>query len=397
MVLLDFMPYTCFAIFIFVGALAAVSKLPRRKVQIISVLGGAIAVGGFCVYGFWLGPLYYPAHTIVDILYYTGPKGDVILVQDNTSVPFIRASATGRLTMIDATTGKVTKKISTGFNYSDKNLDLQVLLDDKIWYASFENGLHARDPYTGEIVADMEKMEAPYPQLKYRKAVKVTTPEGYVFSRRPPDFELRVDSFPGNTVNGNETFMKYYRDDHPYLIRQDWLKMVGRQDTSYTPLFLFDDMAILNKENGYCFKEMSGAHAKMQFRHVHSTFEGNSKYTGDYRVDTLINPQLQLKSAAIIENYLLHNPASVLIHYETIDSTFKTGFRVSRMDLKGKMIWEMTDEQMGGVPTVFDYDHSDKTTAYTYNKGTLYIIVGTQILALDGRTGKKKWSTNLGK
>jgi hypothetical protein len=398
MALIDLMPYTCFAICILVGAFAGTSKLPHRKVKIISGLCGAIAVGGFCAYGFWLGPLYYPAHTIVDIVYYTGPKGDLIVVQDNTSVPFIRDSGEGRLTMIDAVTGKVTNRVVTGHTYGDKNLDFEVLLDDKIWYTSSEDGFHARDPYTAEIVTDMQKMQAPYPQLNYRKASKVTTPEGYVFSRRPPNFTLRVDSFPGNTVNGNETFMKYYRAHHPYLIRKNWLKMVGRQDTSYTPLFWYDDVAVLNRENGYCFRELEkGDHAMMQFRHAHAQSEGDDKYAGDYRVDTLINPQLQLRSGAIIGNYLLHNPASLLIHYETIDSTFKTGFRVSRMDLKGKMIWEVSDEQMGGVPS-FPYDRLDKTkTPYTYNTGALYIVVGTQVLALDGRTGKKKWSTNLGR
>jgi outer membrane protein assembly factor BamB len=366
-------------------------------VQIISVLCAAIGLGGLYAYLNWLGPLYSPAHTIIDILYYTGPKGDVILVQDLTSISFRGAGASyGRLTMIDAATGKVTNKVSTGSNYRDhKNLDVQVLLDDKIWYTSYTNGFHARDPYTGEIVTDMKKMVEPYSQLNYRKASKVNTPDGYVFSRKPPDFEFSVDSFPGNTVNGNETFMKYYRHDHKYLIRKDWLKMVGRQDTSYTPLFLYDDKVILNRENGYCFEPMRGDAKMMQFRHVHSTFEGNADYSPDYRVDTLINRQLQLKSGTIIENYLLHNPASVLIHYETIDSTFKTGFRVSRMDLKGNMIWEVSDEQMGGVPSM-PYEHK-QTSAYTYNRGTLYIVVGTQVVALDGRTGKKKWSTNLGR
>src|SRR6187551_452785 len=108
MALIDFMPYTCFAIFMLVGIFIASSKLPFRKVAIISVLFGAIGMGGLYSYLFWLGPLYSPAHTIVDILYYTGPKGDVILVQDITSITFRGGSGSyGRLTMIDATTGKV--------------------------------------------------------------------------------------------------------------------------------------------------------------------------------------------------------------------------------------------------------------------------------------------------
>ena len=199
--------------------------------------------------------------------------------------------------MIDAATGKVMNKVSTGSNYRDhKNLDVQVLLDDKIWFTSYDDGFHARDPYTGEVVTDMKKMVAPYTQLNYRKASKVTTPDGYVFSRKPPDFEFSVDSFPGNKVNGNETFLRYYRDDHMYLLRKDWLKMVGRQDTSYTPLFLYDDMAILNRENGYCFLPMRGDDEMMQFNHVHARYEGSVNYRPDYRVDSLINPQLQLKS-----------------------------------------------------------------------------------------------------
>jgi len=50
--------------------------------MIICVLFGAIGLGGLYAYLFWLGPIYGPAHTIVDIVYYTGPRGDVILVQD---------------------------------------------------------------------------------------------------------------------------------------------------------------------------------------------------------------------------------------------------------------------------------------------------------------------------
>ena len=397
MALIDYMPFACLAIFILVGVFAAASKLPRRKVTIISVFLGAMGLGGLYAYLFWLGPLYGSAHTIVDIVYYTGPKGDVILVQDITSITFRGASGSyGRLTMIDAATGKVNKKVSTGSNYRDqKNLMLQVLLDDKIWYQSYDNGVHARDPYTGEIVTDITKLIAPYPQLNYRKESRVKTPEGYVFSRRPPDFEFRVDSFPGNTMNGNETFMKYYRGwgHNPYLKRKTWRKMLVSPDTSYTPLFLKDGLAILDRENGYCLCPMNaslGDRSMMQFRHTNTTSEG------DYKVDTLINPRLQLQSGAIIENYLLHNPASLLIHYETIDSTFKTGFMVSRMDLKGNMIWEISSEQMGGVPG-FPYDRSDKTSPYTYNRGTLYVVAGTHVVAFDAKTGKKKWSTNLGR
>jgi len=29
-------------------------------------------------------------------------------------------------------------------------------------YQSYENGVHARDPYTGEIVTDITKLTAPY-------------------------------------------------------------------------------------------------------------------------------------------------------------------------------------------------------------------------------------------
>jgi hypothetical protein len=397
MALINYMPFVCLAMFVLLGVFSAASKLPHRRKMIISVLFGAIGLGGLFTYLFWLGPLYGPAHTVVDILYYTGPKGDVLLVQDITSIAFRGTSGSyGRLTMIDATTGKVNKKVSTGSNYRDhKNLRLQVLLDDKIWYQSYDNGVHARDPYTGEIVTDITKLTAPYPQLNYRKESKVTTPEGYVFSRRPPDFEFRIDSFPGNTMNGNETFMKYYRDWglHPYLKRKTWLKMLVRPDTSYTPLFLKDEFAVLDRENGFCLCPIDSEHgdqATMQFWHTNTTSEG------DYKMDTLINPKLKLKSGAIIENYLLHNPASLLIHYETIDSTFKKGFRVSRMDLKGKIIWEVSDEEMGGVPG-FPYDSYDKTSPYTYNRGILYLVAGTQVVALDTKTGKKKWSTNLGR
>lgn len=380
----DVIPYSSFLIFILVGVFIAASKLPTRQVVIISAALIATGLLGLFAYLFWLGPKYRNAGETSAIVFYKGPKGNVVLVQSVTSIAF-RGASEGyeRLAVVDAGSGKIlSTQLAGSPAYHGSALDLMAVLDDKVWYHSYDDGLHARDPYTGAVMVNEKQIISKYPALQGVSRASVKTDEGYIFESAPPDFQLKMDSFPVNKVNSSETSFQKYKEEYPLnyeeLKVKDYRKMLINSDPSYTALFWTDKIAALDGDNGYCLKPSAkGDQDVTQLFHAHGT-----RY--HYEPDSSVNTQLEFRNGVIIENYWLPNPPSVLIGHDGFNKDREVSFRLSRIDLSGKVVWELTEEEIGGRPNIF-----------SLHEGILYLGVNGTLVAIDAGTGAKRWTTQL--
>lgn len=381
MVPVDFVMYGLLALALLTGAFIAKSRLPRKKVVIVAALLIATTLAGFYCYLFWLGPKYRPAYHVDDIVYFKGTPGNVILVQSRTAVSFRGASeGYARLSVLNAETGQRISNVLLGVPARDVlELKLQAVTDDKIWYTSYDNGLHARDPYSGEIVADAATVLAAYPQLHDRKRSTVSTADGYIFAMGPPKYELEIDSFPPNRVNSNESWMELYKRKNYWLKFRTWLKLLSKQDSSYEALWWDrnnSDMAIYDERHGFFFDDR---------KNTRLWFSARPFFSGWQKRDSAITPaDHRLNDPFFVRNYLLRNPRSLLIGHHEIDSAYNDDFRLSRIDMKGKIVWEKTGTELGGTPNVYELHH-----------GILYMAVEGDVVAVDTRDGTIKWTSHL--
>jgi hypothetical protein len=375
--IIDILPLLGIALFGFTGFLMAKTKLPKIKARIISISLLASGLAMLFSYLYLLAPRYRNAYSVTEISFFKSPKGNFLLVQHNATVPSNLSVSYSRLSVVNAETGKIIHTVVAGpTRGNDKELFLLLVTDDKIWYTSYKIGLHARDPYTGKILLKEKDIIKKYPQLNSSTKVQVKTVDGYVFESKPPDFRLTMISFPPNQLNSALSWIKQLDEDEPYKYKEANQQWMYNQDTSYIPLAMDDEMAILDERNALSFVR-NGAEDRdiKQLMHFHKV----RSYS--WEKDTSINKELDLRKPFIIENYLLKGRKSLLVGYYGFNEKRKLVFLMSRIDLAGNIIWTLKEDDLGGEPNIF-----------SLNNGILYLAVKGTVVAVDPYKGIKKWT-----
>ncbi len=379
----DIIPLTALVVFVFTGFFMAKIKLSKIKKWIISITLMSSSMIMIFVYFNQLAPRYRDAFCINEITYFKGPNGNLILVQHNASVPSKVSISYSRLSVLDAETGKIMHTVVAGPSMSNKKeLFLELVTDDKIWYSSYKFGLHARDPYTGKIVSTEKDIIKRYPQLNGSTKVQVKTDDGYLFESKPPDFNLKMISYPRNKLNSGESFIQADREPHhstyQYISAEVLEEHLYNLDTSYFRLAWDHGIAIMDAEKGFCFENNDKDDRDV----MQLMLARNTKY--GYKQDSCLNNELNLRSPFIIENYLLKNPKSLLVGHYGYDEKRDIQFLMSRIDLDGNILWTLKQHELGGEPNIF-----------SLNNGILYLAIKGKLVAIDPNTGSKKWSIQL--
>ena len=362
--------------------------LVRKKTANIKtkIILGVLIISGLgmlVIYLFVLQPKYSDAYAVTEITFFKSRKGNLLFVQNISSG--LKRSSHSRLSILNAESGKIEHTILTGLIFRDrKYLDMIVVTDDKIWFSHYKIGLHARDPYTGKILITEKDIIKKYPQLNGSSKVQVKTDDGYVFESKPPDFKLKMISYPLNKLNSGESWHRQYEESHPYTygnLKPEELQIfLYNLDTSYFHLTRQNDIAILDNENGFSF-ENNDPDDRDIMQLMHATY--NAGYSG-YKVDTCINKELNLRNPFIVENYLLHRPKSLLVGHYEYNEKRKLHFLLSRVDLTGNILWTLKQDQLGGEPNL-----------YSLNNGILYLAVKGKVVSVDPYKGIKKWAVQL--
>ncbi len=356
------------------GLFIAKSKLSTVKTSIIA--GLLILPALFLIVGspWFIAPYFNKAFSVSDILFYQGKDRETVLVFSRVGSSGLRSSI-ARISVLNAKTGELLGTDVLGFDYSYfGDVTRPKLLgysDDKVWIKGFDHGMHARDPYTGKLLLTEADILEKYPQLTSFKKTEIKTDDGYVYQINPPDFYLQITNFPESQAIMNDT--TYY----PYKIgygSSEQKASTGKK----TVLTLKDNdpadpqvvQLMRMKADGYAID--SCVNKTLNFRQ--GFFINNSGIRDPHSMLDGKNPF----NAGFI------NPTSLLIGHREITEGRTRKLVISRVDYKGKLLWDIYERDLGGEPTLY----------YTRN-GTLYMTIEGRLLAFDPATGIKKWETQL--
>lgn len=351
-------------VFLMIGIGVTVSLITMNSVneQITQITSGIPQTDG------WQQP------TVNRFYVYEGSKGPVIwsvIQQTKQGLDSARfyISLTDPVTEKEMTTRQIltTMTWDESFHFSDMWGELAAF-GDTVWIGSDANGIHGRDLYTGEIVADEKYMANKFPELKkgvskatnqdYRKVFELLTDDGFTFLFLPNEMKImKEDEFNDNKQKVFKTFYIITEENRPYLLR------------------------IREEIEKYRYNPRTFIHDPENF------FKNkNRNNRNDAEVDSV-----RTKEPLFGVKILWSDDESVMVLYrETLKKDSEA--HITLLNKDGSEKWDIPGKKLDGFSKVFSDEMYFNTSSNGKEVALYHTSAKKLAIGIDIKTGKVNWS-----